>query len=113
VLIPSPQKLLPSLDYHSLKLAKFVSRKPARLRQGYFTEPELRDLPFTTNVDVRRFIPFVAVEEESVSPDSGDIRHASRVYPRTAKLLRPKAFRNCLDPPVNRRSGGEQRHLQL
>jgi hypothetical protein len=81
VLIPSPQKLLPSLDHHALKFAKLVSRKPARLRQGYFTEPELRELPFPTNVDVRRFIPFVAVEEESVSPDSGDVRHVSKVYP--------------------------------
>jgi hypothetical protein len=82
VLIPSPQKLLPSLEDYSLKFAKLVSRKPARLRQGYFTEPELRDLPLTTNVDVRRLVPFVAVEEESGSPDSGDIRHASKVYPR-------------------------------
>jgi hypothetical protein len=78
VLIPSPQKLLPSLDHDSLEFVKFVSRKSARLRQGYFNEPELRDLPFPANVDVGRFIPFIAVKEESVSSDSDDIRHASK-----------------------------------
>jgi len=104
VLIPSPQKLLPPLNHDSLEFTKLVSGKSARLCQGHVTEPELRDLAFPTNVDVRRFIAFVAVEEKSISSYSGDVRHAPEVY-----LMRGR--RNSFGPPFGSRAAARDRVL--
>jgi len=79
VIIPGFQKFFPSLYYDSFQFAELVSCETARFGQRYVTEPKLCHLSFPTNMDVRRFVAFVAVEKESACTHSGNVWHARRV----------------------------------
>jgi hypothetical protein len=52
------------LDDLLLETAEFAAAEAARDSQGYGFEPELGESPRLFDVHVRRFVPFVAVEEE-------------------------------------------------
>jgi hypothetical protein len=58
-------------------LSQFMSSEMLRGSQLDWVKPELRQLAFVANVNVRRLVALVAVEEEPVLPDDGDSRHAA------------------------------------
>src|SRR5436309_9902709 len=75
VLMPGLQKLLLMTDDKSLDLPQLDGTKPCHPGQGDLLQPELRQVPLTLDVDMRRFGALVVVEEESVCAYPDHSRH--------------------------------------
>jgi hypothetical protein len=79
--MPRLQKHLAVLRRQCLHAGQLVRREYGRRRQRDRLQPELRELFTVLNMDVSRFVPFVAEEEEPLplDPENG-WRHATREY---------------------------------
>jgi hypothetical protein len=77
--MPRLQKLAGPIYNDPLNLSHFMRRKSLRLGEQHRFEPELRELALPLDVDVWRFVVFIAVEEETIPSDTRDDWHARSI----------------------------------
>jgi hypothetical protein len=84
MLIPRFLEFFFVLPNYTLQLVQLMRREPFGSSQAHWFEPELCHLPILPNMNVWRFAPFVAKEEEAIRADPSDIRH-SRIVARACR----------------------------
>jgi hypothetical protein len=85
--MPSPQQPAVVFPNDGCKPSEFARAKTAAILESQRRQPELGDLRFTFNVNVRRFVPITGVKEKPIRPTSQDgRRHPERLCQLLKKL---------------------------